>query len=116
MPNSSPNLDRVFHALADPTRRAVLTRLAEGPATVTELAAPFSMALPSFIQHLGVLEATGVARSVKRGRVRTYELTPAPLQDAEIWIERQRRVWADRLDCLDGYLKTLTDDAPGDPQ
>jgi len=109
MPNQEPDLDRVFYALSDPTRRAVLARLAAGPAPVSELAEPFPMALPSFTQHLGVLEDCGLVRSEKRGRVRTFELTPAPLGRAENWIEEQRAVWARRLDALDAYLKEITE-------
>ncbi len=107
MPNYDIQLDRVFHALSDPTRRAVLTRLSDGPAPVSELARPFGMALPSFTQHLGVLEKSGLVRSQKRGRVRTYELTPEPLKAAEGWIEKRRVLWELRLDRLDNYLETL---------
>jgi DNA-binding transcriptional ArsR family regulator len=107
MPNYHVELDRVFHALSDPTRRAVLSRLSDGPAPVSELARPFDMALPSFTQHLGVLEECGLVRSQKKGRVRTYELTPEPLKKAEHWIEKRRMVWERRLDQLDKYLKTL---------
>ena len=107
MPNYHVELDRVFHALSDPTRRAVLSRLSDGPAPVSELARPFDMALPSFTQHLGVLEECGLVRSHKKGRVRTYELTPEPLKKAEHWIEKRRMVWERRLDQLDKYLKTL---------
>jgi DNA-binding transcriptional ArsR family regulator len=97
-------LDRVFQALADPTRRAILTRLSHGPASTSELAKPFSMALPSFTQHLGVLDDCGLVRSRKVGRVRTYELTPRPLQAAESWIGRRRAIWETRLDQLDRFL------------
>ena len=82
MPNQIIQLDRVFNALADPTRRAVLERLSNGPAPVSELAQPFDMALPSFTQHLNVLEGCGLVRSEKTGRVRTYQLAPRPLQAA----------------------------------
>lgn len=98
-------LDRVFHALADPTRRAVVERLGQGPAATTELARPFSMALPSFIQHLDVLERSGVVTSRKQGRVRTYELVPQSLGPAQDWLAVQRDVWTRRLDQLDDYLK-----------
>lgn len=104
MPKQSPNLDRVFNALADPTRRAVLKRLSEGPAAVTELAAPFDMALPSFSQHLKVLENCGLILSKKEGRVRTVELSPKPLEDAENWMVEQRGIWERRLDQLDAFL------------
>jgi DNA-binding transcriptional ArsR family regulator len=107
MPNSNVQLDRVFHALSDPTRRAVLTRLSDGPLPVSELARPFHMALPSFTQHLGVLEECGLVRSHKRGRIRTYRLTPEPLKEAEHWIERRRVLWEMRLDQLDNYLKEV---------
>lgn len=107
MPNQHAHLDHVFHALADPTRRAVLARLCEGPAPVSELALPFDMALPSFTQHLGVLEQSGLVRSEKRGRVRTYQLTPQPLEEVQSWITTQRSHWEKRLDQLDNYLNTL---------
>jgi DNA-binding transcriptional ArsR family regulator len=97
----------VFHGLADPTRRAVLERLSRGPAAVSELSQPFHMALPSFLQHLGVLEECGLVKSRKSGRVRTYQLTPQPLKAAEGWLERQRGIWNRRLDQLDSYLADL---------
>lgn len=107
MPNQSPQLSRVFQALADPTRRAVLERLCSGPAPMSELAQPFHMALPSFSQHLDVLENCGLVRSSKAGRVRTYRLAPKPLKAAEQWMVRQRTMWERRLDQLDNYLNTL---------
>jgi DNA-binding transcriptional ArsR family regulator len=107
MPNQSVQLDGMFRALADPTRRAVLERLAGGPATTTELAQPFSMALPSFTQHLDVLEDCGLVRSRKAGRVRTYRLAPRRLRVAEHWMSRQREIWNRRLDQLDAYLNEL---------
>jgi DNA-binding transcriptional ArsR family regulator len=107
MPNQSADLTRVFHALADPTRRAVLERLTRGPAAMTELARPFSMALPSFSQHLGVLEECGLVRSQKVGRVRTYQLAPEPLQEAQDWLGAQRTQWERRLNQLDDYLSQL---------
>jgi DNA-binding transcriptional ArsR family regulator len=107
MTNQSPRLDRVFQALADPTRRAVLARLSRGAAPVSELARPFEMALPSFLQHLKVLDACGLVRSTKAGRVRTYTLSPAPLREAEGWMAEQRALWSRRLDQLDRYLTTL---------
>ena len=105
-------LDRVFQALADPTRRAVLRRLSGGAAAVTELAAPFDMALPSFLQHLKVLEGSGLVRSRKSGRVRTYRISPAPLKAAEGWMSEQRALWERRLDQLDRYVTQLKDEAP----
>ena len=94
----------VFQALADPTRRAVVERLTRGPASVTDLARPFGMALPSFTQHLGVLERCGLVRSRKQGRVRTYALEPRPLAAAGDWLNRQRATWEQRLNQLDQYL------------
>lgn len=107
MPNQSPPLDRVFQALADPTRRAVVERLVRGPAAVSELARPFGMALPSFTQHLGVLEGSGLVKSRKAGRVRTYELVPRRLKVAENWMAKQRSLWEQRLDQLDSYLEEM---------
>jgi DNA-binding transcriptional ArsR family regulator len=107
MPNQSMQLNRVFQALADPTRRAVLERLGRGPAPMSELALPFKMALPSFSQHLDVLEDCGLVRSRKQGRVRTYRLQPQRLKTAETWMTRQRAMWNRRLDQLDHYLATL---------
>ena len=104
MPNQTIELDRVFNALADPTRRAVLERLCAGPAPVSELAQPFEMALPSFTQHLNVLENCGLVNSEKAGRVRTYQITPKTLQAAEHWMVDQRAMWQKRLNQLDSYL------------
>ena len=103
-------LDRVFRALGDPTRRAVLNRLSAGPAPVSELARPFDIALPSFTQHLGVLEQCGLVRSRKVGRVRTYRLVPQPLKAAELWMVQQRALWERRLDQLDDYLLELKEE------
>lgn len=108
MPNQSIRLDPVFRALADPTRRRVIQRLAKGPAATTELAAPFRMALPSFLQHLAALQQAGLVRSRKRGRVRTYEIVPKNLEAVEGFMLDLRRVWERRLDQLDEYLLTLT--------
>ena len=101
MPNQVERLDQVFSALADPTRRAVLRRLSAGTAAVSELAEPFDMALPSFLQHLRVLEESGLVHSKKEGRVRTYRLTPKTLSAAESWMKEQRALWERRLDPLD---------------
>jgi DNA-binding transcriptional ArsR family regulator len=92
---------------APPPSRAVLERLTRGPAAVSELAQPFKMALPSFVQHLGVLEDCGLVRSNKKGRVRTYALAPQPLKAAENWLSAQRLEWERRLDSLDDFLETL---------
>ena len=107
MANQSAQLNNVFQALADPTRRAVLEKLSAGPAPVSLLAQPFDMALPSFLQHLNVLEGCGLVRSEKRGRVRTYQLAPQPLKEAEGWMTAQRSIWERRLDQLEKYLKDL---------
>lgn len=109
MPTYSPRLDQVFHALADPTRRAVLERLARGPAAMSDLASPFSMALPSFSQHLDVLERCGLVKSRKVGRVRTFRLARGGMHVAETWLDRQRTRWEQRLDQLDDYLHALTE-------
>jgi len=107
MPNSTLALDRVFYALADPTRRAVLERLSKKPAPVSELAAQFDMALPSFMPHLTVLEDCGLARSHKDGRVRTYQLEPRALRAAEQWMTKHRAIWETRLNQLDDYLTNM---------
>ena len=107
MPNQSAQLSQVFQALADPTRRAVLHKLSKGPASTSELADPFEMALPSFLQHLDVLQKSGLVRSRKQGRVRTYQLAPQPLKAAEGWLGAQRDIWERRLDQLDNYLSEL---------
>jgi DNA-binding transcriptional ArsR family regulator len=99
--------DEVFHALANPTRRRVLELLSTGPATVSELAAPFDMQLPSFVQHLSVLERSRLVKSRKRGRVRTYEIAPERLGVAEAWLAERRRTWEARLDRFDQYVKQL---------
>lgn len=100
-------IDNVFRALADPTRRLVLERLSRSPASVTELAKPFDMALPSFVQHMKVLEGCGLVRSRKTGRVRTFQLVGKPLRLAEDWLSQQRSLWERRLDQLDDYLLQL---------
>ena len=107
MPSQPARLDRVFRALSDPTRRAVVERLSGGAAAVSELARPFRMALPSFLQHLQVLEDSGLVRSRKSGRVRTYQLSPGALGAAEDWLVEQRSTWERRLDQLDRYLVEL---------
>src|SRR5262245_31604205 len=97
-------LDRVFHALADPSRRAMVERLSRGPASVTELAAPFDMTLAAVVQHLQVLEKSGVVRTEKVGRVRTCRIEPAVLSTAEEWIAKRRTLWERRLARLDELL------------
>ena len=100
--------DEVFHALANPTRRKVLERLSGGPATVSDLAAPFDMQLPSFVQHLSILEASRLVRSKKRGRVRTYEIAPERFRVVEDWLAARRRLWEARLDQFDHYVEQLS--------
>jgi DNA-binding transcriptional ArsR family regulator len=100
-------IDSVFRALSDPTRRQVLERLSRSPGSVSELAKPFNMTLPSFVEHLRVLESCGLVRSKKTGRVRTYQLAPRRLRLAEDWLSQQRKFWERRLDQLDAYLLTL---------
>lgn len=104
MLNYSPSLDRVFHALADPTRRGMVERLSRGPASVKELAAPLQMSLPAVTQHLQVLEASGLVASEKTGRVRTCRLNQAGLKTAEQWITERREGWERRLDRLGTLL------------
>ena len=99
-------LTPVFHALGNPTRLAVFERLCLGPASVSELADPFSMALPSFMQHLDVLEAAELVESHKRGRVRTYRARPVPMLAMSTWLESRRTEWEARLDQLDDYLES----------
>lgn len=103
-------VDGIFRALSDPTRRQVLERLSARPASVSELAAPYDMALPSFLQHLKVLEKSGLVRSRKAGRVRTYSIAPQQLKLAEDWLERQRSMWERRLDRLDSYLMKMKEE------
>jgi DNA-binding transcriptional ArsR family regulator len=107
MLNQSPNLDRLFHALSDPARRAMVERLSRGPTAVSELARPLPMSLPAAMQHLTVLEAAGLVRSQKVGRVRTCAIEPQALSLAEQWINARRIEWDHRLDQLGDYLKTL---------
>jgi DNA-binding transcriptional ArsR family regulator len=106
---TAPTLDDVFKALADPTRRSVVERLGVGPASTTALARPFLMALPSFSQHLDVLERSGLVVSSKQGRVRMYRLTPEPLSAAGSWLDAQREHWSRRLDQLDHHLLNMKD-------
>lgn len=107
MLNQSTELDTLFQALADPARRAMIERLARGPASVSDLARPLPMSLPSAMQHLGVLEAAGLVRSRKVGRVRTCAIEPSALGQVEQWINARRVEWENRLDRLGEYLKTM---------
>lgn len=104
MPYKIDPLNLIFQALADPGRRGIVERLCRGPASVSELARPLSMSLPSVMQHLQVLEDSGLIRSQKTGRVRTCRIDPKALQVAEMWIGERRSNWEHRLDRLSAYL------------
>jgi DNA-binding transcriptional ArsR family regulator len=114
MLNQSIDLDRLFHALADPARRSMVERLSRGPAPMSELARPLPMSLPAAMQHLGVLEAAGLVRSQKVGRVRTCTIETQAIRQAEQWINARRTEWERRLDRLDDYLKTLGNEGEND--
>jgi|SRR5579872_5311114 len=107
MLNQYSDLDALFRALADPARRAMIERLAQGPAAVSELARPLPMSLPAAMQHLGVLEAAGLVRSEKIGRVRTCAIAPDAFHLIEQWLSARRIEWEKRLDRLDDYMQTL---------
>jgi len=107
MANYDNDLTQTFHALADPTRRQVVERLSQGPASVTELAEPFDMALPSFMQHLKVLEASKLVQSNKVGRVRTFQIRASQMEKAKQWLNDQLEIWERRFDQLDSYVLTL---------
>ena len=106
MENYEAVLDRTFHTISDPTRRAVLHRLLQGPASVKELAAPFDMGLPSFMKHLRVLEESDLIRTAKAGRVRTCHVNAEQLAAAESWLSEQRTLWEARTDRLAHYVET----------
>jgi len=110
---AASQLDLTFHALADPARRAMVERLSRGPASVSELAQPLAMSLPAVVQHLAVLQASGLVASEKVGRVRTCRMEPAAMSLAERWINQRRTDWEARLDRLGDYLKQHPQ---GDPQ
>jgi DNA-binding transcriptional ArsR family regulator len=103
-------LDTVFQALADPTRRAVVARLGRGPASVGELAAPFAMALPSFMKHVRMLEDAGLIRTSKAGRVRTCEIDSLRLMVVQNWLDEQRHIWERRTDRLEKFVTTQVKD------
>ncbi len=105
--SQSSAVDGVFRALSDPTRRKVLERLARGPASVSELAEPFRMRLPSFVQHLAVLEKSRLVKSRKQGRIRVFQIVPDRLKLVEDWLAEQRTMWETRLDQLEDYLHKL---------
>ncbi|MEM0946369.1 MAG: metalloregulator ArsR/SmtB family transcription factor [Pseudomonadota bacterium] len=104
------HLDTFFAAMADPTRRAVIERLTDGPSSVSTLHAPHDMALPTFLRHLKVLEASGLVRSEKKGRVRVVHLEAAPMETAEAWLRQQRHMWKKRLDRLGALAERLERD------
>ena len=110
MEQFSDRLNEVFQALSDPTRRAVLGRLSRGPASVSELAQPFDMALPSFMKHIRLLEESGWIRTRKRGRVRTCAIESRALSAADAWLQEQRAFWEARFDRLDALLEDTQDD------
>jgi DNA-binding transcriptional ArsR family regulator len=114
--NYSTPLDRAFQALADPTRRAMVERLTQGPASVSELKRPLKMSLPAVMQHLAVLEISGLVVSQKAGRVRTCRIDPSALAEAERWIAERRREWERRFDRLGEYLKSLNSEGESDEQ
>lgn len=105
----------IFKALADPTRLSVVEKLSAGPASMTELARSYEMALPSFAQHLSILEQSGLLRSTKQGRIRSYHLVPATLITAEDWIGKQRAIWERRLDRLESYVKDMAKEGEQPP-
>jgi len=105
MAKQSQTLDLVFAALSDPTRRTMVARLARGPASVSELARPFPISLPSVVQHLKVLEESGLVKSAKTGRIRTCRIEPKRLDAAQTWLSKQRALWEARFDRLDALLK-----------
>ena len=107
MLNESARLDLAFQALADPTRRKMVAQLSRGPASVSELAKPLPISLPAVLQHLQTLEASGLVRSEKKGRVRTCRIEAKALGRAESWIAEQRALWEGRLDRLEQYLATI---------
>jgi DNA-binding transcriptional ArsR family regulator len=106
VPADADVLDRTFHALADSTRRSIVVRLSEGPASVSALAEPLEMSLSAVVQHIEVLQKCGIVRSEKVGRVRTCQLEPAPMREVEQWIAQHRQVWEGKLDRLGDVLKS----------
>lgn len=107
MAKHDPDLSLLFHALADPTRRSILTRLAEGPARVTDLAGPTGLRLPTVMRHLSVLEEAGLIATSKDGRVRTCAIVPEALDPVRTWLDEQRAIWEARLDRLDAFVMNV---------
>lgn len=116
MAKHEPDLSLLFHALSDPTRRAVLSRLAAGPAQVSDLAAPTGLRLPTVMRHLAVLESAGLIATAKDGRIRTCAIRPEALAPVRHWLDEQRAQWEARLDRLDSYVMTLMKDRDNDPR
>ncbi|WP_207906075.1 ArsR/SmtB family transcription factor [Primorskyibacter sedentarius] len=110
MAKHEPDLSRLFHALADPTRRTIVTRLAEGPAPVTELAKPTGLRLPTVMRHLSVLEEAGLIATSKDGRVRSCAIVPEALAPVRTWLDEQREIWEARLDRMDDYVMKLMEE------
>jgi DNA-binding transcriptional ArsR family regulator len=107
MAKHDPDLSLLFHALSDPTRRSILTRLAEGSASVTELSNPTGLRLPTVMRHLSVLEEAGLISTTKDGRVRSCTIVPEALAPVRTWLTEQREIWEARLDRLDDYVTNL---------
>lgn len=115
MAKHEPDLSLIFHALADPTRRMILSRLASGPAPVSTLAAPTGLRLPTILRHLAVLEEAGLITTAKDGRVRSCAINPEALAPVQTWLDAQRQIWSGRLDRLDDYVMTLMKERADDP-
>ena len=111
MAKHNADLSLLFHALADPTRRSILARLAESPARVTELAHPTGLRLPTVMRHLSVLEEAGLVATSKEGRIRTCAIVPEALEPARTWLDEQRAVWEARLDRLEAFVMKATEDS-----
>lgn len=107
MAKHQTDLSAVFHALSDPTRRSILTRLAAGPAAVSDLAEPTGLRLPTVMRHLSVLEEAGLIATSKDGRVRTCAMRPQAMEPARAWMEQQRAMWEGRLDRLDAFVMNV---------
>ena len=107
MLNESPRLDRSFQALADPTRRGIVARLSRGPASVSEIARPLQMSLPAVLQHLKLLEESGLVRSEKQGRVRTVRIEGEALAATESWLAELRHEWESRLDRFEAHVQEM---------
>lgn len=107
MPKCSPTVDEVFRALADPSRRLMVERLSRGPASVSDIAEPFPMSMPSVMQHLQLLERNGLVHSRKAGRVRTYQINIDAMRPAERWMTARRAGWEKRLDRLGAHLGSV---------